>query len=30
VDYKAELLKSNGRTQMAMINPQSGQVSSRR
>lgn len=30
VSYKTELLKSNGRTQMAMINPKSGQVSSYR
>jgi uncharacterized membrane protein YkoI len=28
VSYRTELLKSNGRTQMAMINPQSGQVTS--
>jgi len=27
VSYRTELLKSNGRTQMAMINPQSGEVS---
>lgn len=27
VSYRTELLKSNGRTQMAMINPRSGQVS---
>lgn len=30
VSYKTELLKSNGRTQMAMVNPKSGQVSSYR
>jgi uncharacterized membrane protein YkoI len=30
VSYRTELLKSNGSTQMAMINPQSGQVSSYR
>lgn len=30
VSYRTELLQSNGRTQMAMVNPQSGQVSSYR
>lgn len=30
VTYRTQLLQSNGRTQMAMVNPQSGQVSSYR
>lgn len=30
VSYRTELLKSNGRTQMAMVDPSSGQVSSYR
>lgn len=30
VSYRTELLNSNGRTQMAIINPQSGRVSTYR